>query len=73
MIGYLPIAARVPGGIWRLTQSLRFRPLRRTPITYGSTAKRQPPREVSDGYVRPVLSSAGIRHDVAEIPQNHLA
>ena len=25
MVGYLPIAARVPGGIWLLTQSLRFR------------------------------------------------
>jgi pimeloyl-ACP methyl ester carboxylesterase len=64
LVGYLPLAARIPGGIRLLTQSLRFRPLRRTPITYGWTAKRQPPREISDGYVRPVLSSAGIRRDV---------
>lgn len=66
IVGYLPLAARVPGGIWFLTQSLRVPLLRRAPITYGWTAKRQPPREISDGYVRPVLSSAGIRRDTAK-------
>lgn len=35
MFRYLQVAAHVPGGIWLLMQSLRWRPLRRLPFTFG--------------------------------------
>jgi pimeloyl-ACP methyl ester carboxylesterase len=64
LIAYLPWAARVPGAVPLLMQSLRFEPLRRLPLTFGWTAKRLPGREISDGFVRPVLSNGGVRRDL---------
>jgi pimeloyl-ACP methyl ester carboxylesterase len=60
---YLKWAARVPGATTALTQSLRLRALRRTPIAYGWLSKHGIDAPVLDGYLRPLLSSRGVRRD----------
>lgn len=60
---YLKWAARVPAVSTALTQSLRLRALRRTPIAYGWLSKRGIDDEVLDAYVRPLLTSRGVRQD----------
>jgi pimeloyl-ACP methyl ester carboxylesterase len=67
MFRYLQLAARVPGGITALTQSLRLRPLRRTPIAYGWLSKRGIDDETLDSYVRPLLKDPGIRRDSGKL------
>ena len=57
-------AARMPGGTFVLSQSLRFRPARRLPIAYGWLSNGHPEREVSDGWVEPVRKNAGVRRDL---------
>jgi pimeloyl-ACP methyl ester carboxylesterase len=60
---YLKVAARVPGATTWLTQSLRLKALRRTPIAYGWLSKHGIDDDVLDGYLRPLLSSRGVRED----------
>jgi pimeloyl-ACP methyl ester carboxylesterase len=45
---------------------MRLRPLRRMPIAFGWLTKRPIEREISDSYVRPVISSGEIRRDAAK-------
>src|SRR6266576_681709 len=54
------IAARLPGGF----APLRIRALRRLPLTLGWMAKRPIPHEVTDAWLRPLLSDRAIRRDV---------
>jgi pimeloyl-ACP methyl ester carboxylesterase len=63
---YLSVVARIPGGVWELAQTMRFRPLRRLPIAFGWLVKRPLEPEISDSYVRPVISDGGIRRDAAK-------
>jgi pimeloyl-ACP methyl ester carboxylesterase len=60
---YLKWAARVPGATTGLTQSLRIKALRRTPIAYGWLSKHGIDEQVLDGYIRPLLTSPGVRRD----------
>jgi pimeloyl-ACP methyl ester carboxylesterase len=45
-------------------QPMRIRALRPTPLAYGLLTKRPVPAEVLEGWVRPALSSRGVRGDV---------
>ncbi len=67
MFKYLQLTARMPGGIMLLSQSMRIRALRRTPIAFGWLTKRGIPREISDSYVKPGLSSREVRRDVTKV------
>ena len=59
--------AAIPGAVWLVTQSLRFRPAHRLPFAFGWSIKNGlPEREVIDGYLRPARESAGIRRDLTK-------
>ena len=60
----IAFAARVPGGLNLAVQPLRLRALRRLPIAFGPMAKRPIPGEITDAWVRPVLSQREIRRDL---------
>ena len=62
---FLPRAARMPGAVWLLVQSLRVRALHRLPIAFGWVSKRAIAPEVVDSYLEPSRRSAAIRHDLA--------
>lgn len=60
------LAAKLPGGLNALAQPLRLRPLRRLPLAFGWIAKRPIPHEVTDAWLRPVLSQHEIRRDLTK-------
>ncbi len=57
-------AASIPGGIYAAFQSLRLRPLRRLPMTWGWMSKRPVPHEVMDGWFKPLQTRPEIRRDL---------
>ena len=59
--------SHVPGAIGVIGQTMRFRPALRLPIAFGWLAKRPMPKEVTDGYLDPVLHNAGSRRDVRKV------
>jgi pimeloyl-ACP methyl ester carboxylesterase len=59
----LEYAARVPGGLTAFVQPLRVAALRRLPVAYGYLSKRPIPKEVTDAWLRPFMTDAGIRRD----------
>jgi pimeloyl-ACP methyl ester carboxylesterase len=63
MFRYLGWAAKVPGGMGPIVQSMRIRANRRTPIAFGWLTKRRLPDPVSDHYVEPVIHDRRIRED----------
>jgi len=63
MFRYLAWAAKVPGGMAPIVQSMRLRANRRTPIAFGWLTKRRLPNAVSDHYVNPVIHDRRIRED----------
>jgi pimeloyl-ACP methyl ester carboxylesterase len=64
MFRYLVTAAKAPGGLSLLTQSMRVRANRNTPIAFGWLTKRRLPDAVSDHYVDRVIHDPRIREDV---------
>jgi pimeloyl-ACP methyl ester carboxylesterase len=62
---YLRLAARVPGALRLVIESMRLRPLRRLPIAFGWLAKRGVDDAVVDSYVANALRSRGVRRDAA--------
>jgi pimeloyl-ACP methyl ester carboxylesterase len=63
---FLIVAARIPGAVTALTQVMRPRAMRRTPIAFGWLAKHGIDDEASDSYARPSISSGLIRRDLAK-------
>jgi pimeloyl-ACP methyl ester carboxylesterase len=59
------LAAKTPGGIMVSLQTLRIRPLRRLPMTFGRMFKRIPDEKV-DAWLAPGLHSRSIRRDLAK-------
>ena len=57
-------AARIPGGVYAAFQSLRLRPLRRLPMTWGWMSKRPVPHEVMDAWFHPLQTQGEIRRDL---------
>ena len=64
---YLLPASRVPGAMWVVAQSIRFKAVQRMPTAYGWTTHRPMPPEIMDSYTRPVRASAGVRRDLARL------
>jgi len=60
----LPRFVRIPGATWLLVQALRLRALHRLPMTFGWVAKRNPPADVVDSYLRPSRISSEVRADL---------
>jgi pimeloyl-ACP methyl ester carboxylesterase len=67
MLRYLRWSAHVPGLLYLLAQSMRFRPSLKMPFAYGWAAKRPFEREVLDAFVRPMLSTSGVRRDLGKM------
>lgn len=63
LFDYLKWSTRIPGGVFAVTQGLRFPMVRRAPIAYGFATKRPIPRWVTDAYVGPVLNDPAVRRD----------
>ena len=61
---YLPLLARVPGGLWSLVQPLRLKALHRLPIAFGLVSRRPIPADVRMGYLRPGIQDRLIRRDL---------
>src|SRR5713101_3753939 len=57
----LAFAAKLPGGLNALVQPLRLRALRRLPLAFGWMAKRPIPHEITDAWLRPLLTQREIR------------
>jgi pimeloyl-ACP methyl ester carboxylesterase len=57
-------AASIPGGLYLAFQSLRLRPLRRLPATWGWMSKSPVPDEVMDEWFRPLQTQPEIRRDL---------
>lgn len=57
-------AARIPGGINAMAQPMRLRALRRLPLAYGLMAARPIPHELTDRWLRPLLTDRAIRRDL---------
>jgi pimeloyl-ACP methyl ester carboxylesterase len=58
------LAARLPGGLFALVQPLRLRALRSLPLALGWMAKRAIPHEITDAWLRPLLTQRQIRRDL---------
>jgi pimeloyl-ACP methyl ester carboxylesterase len=58
------LAARLPGGLTAALKPLRFKALRRLPMTFGLLSKRPIPDELVDQWLEPALTNAAIRRDL---------
>ena len=58
------LAARLPGGLAAVLKPLRFKALRRLPMTFGLMSKRPIPDELFDQWLEPALTHAAIRWDL---------
>jgi len=63
LFSYLVLAAKIPGALSAIAQTLRFRPLRRSPLAYGVLTKRRLDSELLENWVRPGLADARVRRD----------
>jgi len=66
LFAYFKPAARIPGAMTMLTQSMRIRPLRRTPIAFGQLTKKRLDDELLDDWMNPGIHDPAIRRDTAE-------
>src|SRR4029453_19130922 len=55
------LAARLPGGLAAALKPLRFKALRRLPMTFGLMSKRPIPDALVDQWLEPALTNAAIR------------
>jgi pimeloyl-ACP methyl ester carboxylesterase len=60
----LALAARLPGGLAAALKPLRFKALRRLPMTFGLMSKRPVPDELIDQWLEPALTNPAIRGDL---------
>ena len=63
----LQLAARFPGSVWLIANSLRPRAFQRLPFAFGWLSKRPLDRATADAFMRPILTSRAIRREVAAI------
>jgi pimeloyl-ACP methyl ester carboxylesterase len=63
LFAYLVLAAKIPGALTAVQQSLRFPPMRRTPLAYGALSKRRLDGELLAEWVKPGLADGRIRRD----------
>jgi pimeloyl-ACP methyl ester carboxylesterase len=58
------LAAKVPGGLRALAAPMRIRALRHLPFAFGQLTRRRIPDELTDQWLRPLLSDPAIAHDL---------
>ena len=58
------LAAAVPGGVAAALKPLRFKALRRLPMTFGLLSKRPIPDDLLDAWLEPAMSRSEIRRDL---------
>jgi pimeloyl-ACP methyl ester carboxylesterase len=63
----LQAAARVPGAVWLIANTLRPRAAQRLPFAFGWLSKRPLDPEIAGAFMRPVLSDRAVRADVAAV------
>lgn len=66
LFAYFKPAAKVPGALTMLTQSMRIKPLRRTPIAFGVLTKSRLEDELLDAWLNPGINDPAIRKDTAK-------
>lgn len=66
LFSYLKPAARIPGALTLLGQSLRIKPLRRSPIAYGVLTKKSLDDALLEEWVRPGLDDPLVRRDTGK-------
>lgn len=59
--------ARSPALLLGALKPLSKRPARKLPVAYGWLAKNGIPDDVTDGYLKPFLEDAGVRHDCCKV------
>ena len=59
-------AARIPGGLLAALWPMRFKALRRLPMTFGLMSKRPVPDELFASWLDPVLTDARVRRDLVK-------
>ncbi|MEX0800049.1 MAG: alpha/beta hydrolase [Dehalococcoidia bacterium] len=66
---FLPIkwAAYLPGALYLLAQSMRLRPMRRLPISFGWLTRRPIPNDILDSYLNPSARIPGVRRDATKL------
>ena len=57
---------KMPGGAFLMAQTLRVRPLRRLPFTFGWMAKRPIPPQMLDAWLHPLQTHQGVRRDLTK-------
>jgi pimeloyl-ACP methyl ester carboxylesterase len=57
------LSAKSPITTYLMAQSLRLRPMRRAPMSWGWMSKRPVPREIMDGWFQPLMTNSAIRRD----------
>jgi pimeloyl-ACP methyl ester carboxylesterase len=65
LFSYFKLAARIPGGMTLLTQSMRIKPLRRTPIAFGQLTKSRLSDDLLESWLRPGLDP-DVRRDTGK-------
>lgn len=66
LFSYFKLAARIPGGMTMLTQSMRIKPLRRTPIAFGQLTKSRLSDALLESWLRPGLDDPDVRRDTGK-------
>jgi pimeloyl-ACP methyl ester carboxylesterase len=67
LFAVLKLAARVPGGIRLLAETMRFRLAWRMPVSLAGLAKSRFDRDLVDAWFAPAREDAGVRRDAARV------
>jgi pimeloyl-ACP methyl ester carboxylesterase len=63
----LPRLARVPGAVAAFLQPTRIGALHNTPLVYGLLTRRPIPRELTEAWLAPARTDAGVRRDLTKV------
>jgi pimeloyl-ACP methyl ester carboxylesterase len=63
LFAYFKPMARIPGAFALTAQTMRIKPLRRTPIAFGQLTKSRIPEDMLDDWLDPALENPTIRED----------
>jgi len=66
LFAYFKPAVRIPGAMALLANSMRIKPLRRTPIAFGALTKKRIDEELLDDWLAPGLGDPRVREDAAK-------
>lgn len=69
LFSYFKPAARIPGALTMMAQTMRFKPLRRTPLAFGELTKSRIDDELLEAWLRPGLDHPEIRPDTRKFIQ----